>query len=289
VEGVMQHPLKVINKHERGLDILLLNNIDFLGKSINSIRLFGLIRGDNNKLQIISDNKWTEEWIQAINLNLRKENIQFSSSNPKKNSQFVPSMSILSADGKKSKDFDNTRKIDQNTVSLKSSTNQSNNNNPKSSACNGCNGCSGCSSIFGGKENTPKNSISQYIIEKSVKFLGGHKLIPDPIAGNLLLSNDCVIFQDNQSRIIEIKLENIKQIEIVDDKYTPSLKRGLIMGILGGDTESQSFRPHKCVLKINYQTEKRVKDLEFNFTAVTWAGAVEDCQQFYSKLNSLLD
>ena len=64
------------------------------------------------------------------------------------------------------------------------------------------------------------------------------------------------------------------------------------MALLGGDGSdmaTQSFRPHKSVLQIVYDTGKREKELCFNFDAITWAGAVSECQSFFSRLNAMLD
>ena len=132
-------------------------------------------------------------------------------------------------------------------------------------------------------------NIPNASIKKPVNFLGGHKSVPKPVEGWLGLTAKAVIFKNKLGNNFEIPLKAINKIEIVDDKYTPSLGRGLVMGALGGDTDSQSFRPHKSVLKITYKGETRVKDLEFNFNAITWAGAVQECQEFYSELNAVLD
>lgn len=237
-----------------------------------------MVKGENNKFRIRTDNIWANEWIQTINLALQQNNVQISSLNYKKSSKTITPQKTIAV---------TTGNLDHPNDSILNNSDK--NRNVKKSDTNGCTGCDGCSSLLGNSQNLSEKSQSQYIIEKPVRFLGGDKSIPDPTDGNLMLSTESILFKDNQSGIIEIPLEKIKQIEIVDDKYTPSLKRGLIMGILGGDTESQSFRPHKSVLKISYQTEKRIKDIEFNFSAITWAGSVEDCQQFYSKLNALLD
>ncbi len=132
-------------------------------------------------------------------------------------------------------------------------------------------------------------SIPNAVIKNSVTFFGGHKEVSDPTNGWLAIANKKVIFKNANKEKFEIKFEDIENIEITDDSYTPSLARGLVMGFLGGDTDSQSFRPHKSVLKIVYDTGKRKKDLSFNFNAITWAGSVSECQKFYGKLNALLD
>ena len=132
-------------------------------------------------------------------------------------------------------------------------------------------------------------NIPGALINKSVKFFGGHRLIPEPAEGCLAIVHNVLAFYSSQDQGFEIPLEEIKKIEIVDDSYTPSLGRAALEGFLGGDTSSQSYRPHKCVLKVVYDAGKREKDLCFNFNAATWAGAVSECQTFYARLNSLLD
>jgi hypothetical protein len=132
-------------------------------------------------------------------------------------------------------------------------------------------------------------NIPNASIKKPVRFLGGHKSAPKPVEGWLGLTPKAVVFKNGLGNNFEIPLKTIERIEIVDDKYTPGVGRALVMGALGGNTESQSFRPHKSALKITYKGETRTKDLEFNFNAITWAGAVEECQEFYSELNAMLD
>lgn len=132
-------------------------------------------------------------------------------------------------------------------------------------------------------------SISNAVIKKSVTFFGGHKSVSEPTNGWLAIVKDKIVFKNANNENFEMKFDDIEDIEITDDSYTPSLARGLIMGALGGNTDSQSFRPHKSVLKIKYNTGKRKKNLSFNFNAITWAGSVDECQKFYAKLNALLD
>lgn len=142
------------------------------------------------------------------------------------------------------------------------------------------------------KKSIEEVNIPNASIKKFVHFLGGHKSVPNPVEGWLGLTNKAVVFKNAIGDSFEITFKTIKNIDIVDDKYTPSLTRGLVVLALGGDGSqfsSQSYRPHKSVLKITFEGKTRTKDLEFNFNALTWAGAVEECQQFYSQLNSMLD
>ncbi len=131
--------------------------------------------------------------------------------------------------------------------------------------------------------------IPDAILKKQVRFLGGHKSAPDPVGGWLGLLRNKIVFKNALGVEFEIPFNKIKDIRIVDDKYTPSLGRTFVVGAVGGNTDSQSFRPHKSVLQVVYNTGKRNKELEFNFIAVTWAGAVDECQRFYSKFNAILD
>jgi len=132
-------------------------------------------------------------------------------------------------------------------------------------------------------------NIPSSIMKKSVRFLGGHKDVPEPVYGWLGLLKDKIIFKNELASFFEIGFKEIKNIQIVDDNYTPSLARGVVTTLLGGDTNSQSFRPHKTVLQVTYDTGKRNKELCFEFNSITWAGAVQECQQFYSKMNAMLD
>ncbi len=131
--------------------------------------------------------------------------------------------------------------------------------------------------------------ISGSIIKKPVKFFGGHKSIVDPTDGWLAIVSDKLVFKNANLENFEINFADIKEINIVDDSYTPSLGRGFVTGFLGGGTDSQSFRPHKSVLQVKYNSGKRTKELCFDFSALTWAGSVEECRRFYAKLNGLLD
>lgn len=141
------------------------------------------------------------------------------------------------------------------------------------------------------KKRTYPSIIKDAIMERGVYFKGGHSSMSEPVNGSLAIiqNNESykLLFKVNVSKSFEIPFESIKDIEIVDDNYTPGIARTILVG----NTASQSMGKHKSVFKVTFNTGKRDKSLEFEFggDSLTWKTAVADCQEFYSKVNSMLD
>ena len=122
-----------------------------------------------------------------------------------------------------------------------------------------------------------------------VTFHGGHAQIVSKVTGTLYLTDSHVgFFYNPKDPYVAIPIKDILKIQIVGDNYTPSLERGIIVAALGGDTSSQSYRPHDNNLEITFHSGKVEKKIRFEFEAVTWAGSVDACQKFHEQLNSLL-